>query len=156
MYDGSGRLARVAALLFALAGGCTSPDSQVPRAAEASGLRVEAARARLTPSRVGAVYLTLVNSTSKDDRLLTAGSTAAERTELHEVIAEGEVLRMHARPEGFMIPAGGSLELKPGGKHVMLYAVRTETAELDLTLHFERAGPVRLRVPVGGPGGEMP
>ena len=124
--------------------------------APASGTRVEKARARLTPARVGAVYLTLVNPTGQEDRLVSAESTAAARVELHEVIAQGELLQMHPRPEGFAVPAGGRVELAPGGKHLMLYAVQASSTSLPLTLHFEKAGAVHLSVPISTPGSDEP
>ena len=77
-------------------------------------MQVEHARARLTPAQVGAVYLTLVNGTERDDRLLAVTSTSAARIEMHEVVPKGEVLQMLPRPEGFAIPASGRVELKPG------------------------------------------
>ena len=119
-------------------------------------VRVEKARARLTPARVGAVYLTLVNTSGREDRLLSAESTTAGRVELHEVIAQGELLQMHPRPEGFVVPAKGRVELAPGGKHLMLYAVQASPASLPLTLHFEKAGTVHLTVPVSAPGADEP
>ena len=125
-------------------------------AAPPAGLRVEKARARLTPSRVGAVYLTLVNTTGREDRLLSAESTTAGRVELHEVIAQGEVLQMHPRPEGFVVPARGRVELEPGGKHLMLYAVQESATSLPLTLRFEKAGTVQLSVPVSALDAQEP
>ncbi|MFL5358273.1 SCO family protein [Archangium sp.] len=128
----------------------------VPASADVPGMRVEKALARLTPAKVGAVYLTLVNTDGREDRLVAAESSAAERVELHEVVAEGEVLRMLPRPEGFVIPAGGRVELAPGGKHLMLFSVRDSPASLVLTLRFERAGTVRLTVPASAPGADGP
>jgi protein SCO1/2 len=122
----------------------------------AAGVRVEKARARLTPARVGAVYLTLVNTSGREDRLVAAESTTAGKVELHEVIARGEVLQMHPRPEGFVVPAKGRVELAPGGKHLMLYALQDSPASLPLTLHFEKAGTVQLTVPVSAPGADEP
>lgn len=128
-----------------------SEDGEPP-----AGVRVEKARARLTPARVGAVYLTLVNTSGREDRLVGAESTTAGRVELHEVIAQGELLRMHPRPEGFVVPAGGRVELAPGGKHLMLYAVQSSPASVPLTLHFEKAGTVHLTVPVSALGADEP
>lgn len=125
-------------------------------ATAATGVRVERAHARLTPSHVGAVYLTLVNASSREDRLLSAESPLASRVELHEVLAQGDVLKMVPRPQGFVVPANGRTELKPGGKHLMLYAVRDAPSQLKLTLHFEKAGPVQLAIPVLPPGADAP
>jgi copper(I)-binding protein len=144
---GGGTHALRVMFLVAMISGCTSRDAEV-QPAPRPGMQVENARARLTPAQVGAVYLTLVNATGREDRLLSATSTSAARVELHEVVPNGEVLQMLPRPEGFAIPASGRVELKPGGKHLMLYSVRASSPDIDLTLHFERTGELRLRVPV--------
>ncbi|MBM7116953.1 SCO family protein [Archangium primigenium] len=119
-----------------------------------SSPRVERARALLTPSRVGAIYLTLVNGTAQEDRLVSAESPSAGSVELHEVTSEGELMRMNPRPEGFRLPARSRVELEPGGKHLMLYAVPTRASRLDVTLRFEKAGPVTVSVPVSEPGAD--
>lgn len=116
--------------------------------AETPSVQVEQAQARLTPAKVGAVYFTVVNAAARDDRLLSAESPAARQVELHEVVPEGEVLRMVPRPEGFVVPARGRVELRPGGKHLMLYAVQGPASSIELTLRFERAGELRLSIPV--------
>ncbi|MFP2905971.1 copper chaperone PCu(A)C [Pyxidicoccus sp. 3LFB2] len=143
----------MAALILALACGC-APSSEKASRASTPGVRVEGAWARLTPAQVGAVYLTLVNTAAQDDRLLGGESAAARRVELHEVIPRGEVLQMHPRPEGFLVPAEGSVELKPGSKHLMLYDVSAAPAHIDLTLRFERSPPMHLRVRVMAPDEE--
>jgi periplasmic copper chaperone A len=151
-----GRAQAVAVVLLTIITSGCSPRDVNEHPAPGPDMQVVRARARLTPAQVGAVYLTLVNATAQDDRLLSAESTAAASVELHEVIARGDVLQMRARPEGFAIPAGGRTELGPGGKHLMLYSVRASSADIDLTLHFARSGVVRVRVPVIGADEDVP
>ncbi|MDC0712293.1 copper chaperone PCu(A)C [Stigmatella sp. ncwal1] len=135
-------------LLVGLPGGGWIRDAaDLPRASDTS-VRVERARARVTPAQVGAVYLSLVNATARADRLLSAESSSAAKIELHEVVAREDVLSMVLHPEGFPIPAGGRVELAPGGKHLMLYNVRAPASGIDLLLRFEKTGPLRLHVPV--------
>jgi periplasmic copper chaperone A len=63
---------------------------------------------------------TLVNSTGEDITVTGGSSPVAGMVELHEVVmADGEMV-MQEKPGGFVIPAGGSLTLEPGGNHVML------------------------------------
>ncbi|SEU23513.1 copper chaperone PCu(A)C [Stigmatella erecta] len=139
----------LAALLWGvLPGGCGFWQGTEPAPRPEASVRVERARARVTPARVGAVYLSVVNGTAQADRLLSAESANAARVEFHEVVAQEDVLRMVARPEGFAIPAGGGVELVPGGKHLMLYNVQASGAGIDLLLRFEKTGPVRLNVPL--------
>jgi copper(I)-binding protein len=111
---------------------------------------VRSARLGPTPGSVAAVYLTLENTGERDERLLGVRSPA-ESSELHETVLDGDTARMEARPEGFVIPAGGTLELVPGGKHVMLVGLPGSLAvgdTLELVLQLESAGERTLLVPV--------
>ena len=67
----------------------------------------------------GAVYATIANTGKEADALVSASSDAAQTVELHEVKNEGGVMKM--RPvQKIAVPAGGKIEMKPGGYHVML------------------------------------
>jgi periplasmic copper chaperone A len=144
--DSAGSL--VALLLVVLPGGCGGREGTAPPRSSTPPVRVERARARVTPSQVGAVYLSLVNGTGHADRLVSAESTNAARVEFHEVVARQDVLSMVAHPEGFAVPAAGRVDLVPGGKHLMLYNVQASGAGIDLLLRFEKMGTVRLSVPL--------
>ena len=128
-----------------------------------AGLEVREPRAMLTPS-MGAVYFTVVNPGPRSDRLLRVETLAAGRAETHETVEENGVMRMKARPEGFEVPAGGTLELQPGGKHVMLVGPRAPSdggstgsgGGIGLTLHFEHAGAIEVQAAVTPMGGEHP
>ncbi len=56
---------------------------------------------------------------SSDVRLVGASSPAARVVEVHEMSTSDGVMRMRAI-EGLLLPAGKTVELKPGGHHVML------------------------------------
>jgi len=121
--------------------------------AAAGGLQITDVRARPVPMPGGntAIFLTITNAGSEAERLVNALSDAAEVVELHETVKEGDVMRMVHMPEGFEIPPGGSIELKPGGKHVMLMGVTAPMAvgdEVQVELVFEKSDPVTLTVPV--------
>lgn len=48
-------------------------------------------------------------------------------------------------------PAGGSVSLEPGGKHIMLINLKQELKpdeKISLTLNFEKAGPLTVEVEV--------
>jgi copper(I)-binding protein len=98
----------------------------------------------------GAVYVTLRNSGTAPDALVGASSEAAEVVELHETIRDGEVMRM--RPVGTLaLPVGATLEMKPGGLHVMLINLKRALRPGDkvpLTLTFEHGASLALEVPV--------
>ena len=141
--------------------GCGPPGDR------AAQLEIHEPRAMIT-SHMGAVYFTVVNPGSRSDRLLRVETGAARLAETHETVEENGVMRMVARPEGFEVPAGGTLELRPGGKHVMLVEPRAPAANdgggsggggIGLTLHFEHAGAIEVQaalssmgMPMGGTG----
>jgi len=130
----------------------------------AGQLTVEGAVARPAPLEGGngAAYLTILNGLDEDVQLQAASSAAAATVELHETVEESGVMRMVPHPEGFTVPAGGSLVLKPGGKHVMLLGVVQPLAAgdtIDLGLQFGNGTAITLTVPVTdimGMAGAMP
>lgn len=101
----------------------------------------------------GAAYLTIINKSSKADKLVGAKSTAASRVMIHETVDEDGVLKMrHAK--SFDIPASGKLVLKPGGRHLMLMGLAPEVkpgTKITLELQFQNAEPVKVTVPVLSP-----
>jgi len=130
---------------------------QATRPAHASArTQAKDASARVLPNGVGAAYLHLLNPSSEPDQLLSVASPWARAAELHEVVEEGDLLRMVPHPEGFRLPPRGSLVLAEGGKHVMLYGVTLPpgAAALPLTLHLRRAGTLELSVPLSTLAGE--
>jgi periplasmic copper chaperone A len=97
-------------------------------------------------------------------QLLGGASPVAGVIEVHEMKMEGDVMRMRAVP-ALDLPAGKTVELKPGGYHIMLMDLKgplLKDSTLPLTLLFRDArgvpGKLELRVPVGtaAPAGAMP
>ena len=109
-------------------------------------LEVTGPRAQVMPNGMGAVYLSVFNPGSRSERLVSVESAAVSVIETHESVDDDGVVRMVPRPEGFEIPAGGTLALEPGGKHIMLMGPQLEegATTIPLTLHFEHAGPVEI------------
>jgi copper(I)-binding protein len=98
----------------------------------------------------GAVFMRIVNRGTTADRLISAETERANKTELHTHIHDQGVMRM--RPvEGIDLPAGAAIELKPGGEHVMLLGVTKPLSPglgFPLTLTFARAGKVEVTVAI--------
>lgn len=126
----------------------------------AGDIAVVAAWARATPpgASTGAAYLTIENRGAVDDRLLSAATPAARAVMPHETVEAGGIARM--RPiETPAIPAGGRLEMTPGGMHLMLMDIAhplREGENIPLTLVFERAGSLIVEAPIGAMGGDTP
>ncbi len=110
----------------------------------------------------GAAFLVL-NNHGADDRLIGVEADISKAVELHTHVKDGDVYRMR-KVDAIPVPAHGTLELKPGGDHVMFIGLNApikEGATVPLTLVFEKAGKVKVDVPVQtagamAPGGAMP
>jgi copper(I)-binding protein len=160
----------VVLLMGALLAGCVAMESpsmdegadampvMVP---EPGKIMVVNAMSRPSPMAAGngAAYMVILNGLDTDVQLTSAATEVAAVTELHETVNDNGVMRMQPRPEGFTIPAGGSVELKPGGKHVMmidLVAPLEPGDEIELTLNFDNGDSMSFTVPVTEMSGEMP
>ena len=92
---------------------------------------------------------------SKDGAQLVSVSTpVAGIAEVHEMKMEGDVMKMRA-VSVLDLPAGKTVELKPGGYHVMLMDLKTtlkQDSTVPMTLVFKDAKGVQstlaLKVPV--------
>ena len=87
-------------------------------------LRVDDAYVRLaaTPKNPAAAYFMVVGGPSAD-RLMDVSSPVVIRTEMHESMTSGGMMSMKPIEGGVEIPAGGAVEFRPGGKHVMMFNV---------------------------------
>lgn len=98
-----------------------------------------------------AVYLTLVNGTGQEDELIGASSDAADAVEIHLSQSGADGVMQMIPQESVAIRAGGKLELKPGGYHIMLIGLKQELAaggSIAVILHFKNYGDLALTVPV--------
>ena len=116
-------------------------------------LRVEQIRSRPAPlaGGTGAAYMYVVNPTDTADQLMAVSSPVAKVGEIHETVNDDGVMRMVPQPDGFEIPPMSVLELKPGGKHIMLIDLDAPLEvgdEYELTLTFREAGEMTFTVPV--------
>jgi len=66
-----------------------------------------------------AAYMTVVNDGSRPVTVTGITGDCADRFQLHETVTEGSELSMHA-VHSLDVPAHGTLELRPGGDHVMV------------------------------------
>lgn len=111
------------------------------------------ARPSLGNGTVTAAYLTLGNSGSTGDVLKSVKTDQAQRVEIHETkMSDDGIMQMRELKDGLSIPAGGSVQLKPGGAHFMVMGLNEKLAmgdTLTLTLEFEKSGPMEISIPVG-------
>lgn len=85
-------------------------------------------------------------------------SPVAGKAEVHRTVKDGTTMKMV--PAGpIEIAAGGRIEMKPGGYHIMLMDLKQalkKGASLDLTLRFADGSEAKTTAPVLGPGAMGP
>jgi copper(I)-binding protein len=148
------RVAVVIIASVALLAAC-SPAAAPPSA----GISVTDAWARSSSATVSAAaaYATITNAGTTADALVSASSPAAATVEVHETVTMGSPAASSGGMMGMQpvarveIPAGGTLQLQPGSYHVMLIGLTRDLvtgATIDLTLTFEKAGPITVKAQV--------
>ncbi len=125
---------------------------------KAGGLKVDHPWSRATPggAKVGGGYLVIENTGTAADRLVSVSAPAiAGRTEIHEMAVTNGVMTMRPLDAGIAIPAGGKVEFKPGGYHVMFMELKqplTQGEGFKSSLTFEKAGTVEVEFKVEAVG----
>ena len=127
------------ALLTALLalGGCQAKQSYVDN----GYVRLAAVK-----GQPAAAYFTL-HGGPKDSTLLSVSTEYAIRSEMHESMTSNGMASM--KPiDHLALPAHGTLEFKPGGRHVMLYDVNPEIVPgRTMSLIFTFSDDTRLAYP---------
>lgn len=130
-----------------------APETAASGETKIGDLLIRSARSRETPTAggTGVGFMTISNDGSEDDRLVAITSDAAASVEIHQMsMADGQ-MQMRALSDGLAIPAGQTVELAPGGYHLMLIGlsqalVAGQTVKLEL--RFEKAGAVSVEMPI--------
>lgn len=87
----------------------------------------------------------------QDTRLVEAKSPVASVVQIHEMSMEGGLMKMSELEKGLVLPAGKTLEFKPGGYHIMLQGLQQQIKEGDivpLALTIESADKKRSTIEV--------
>jgi copper(I)-binding protein len=112
------------------------------------------ARATVPGQKATGAFMHLTSKSGA--RLVAASTPVAGVAEVHEMKLEEGVMRMRAVPGGLELPAGKTVELKPGGYHLMLMDLKQplqKDSTIALTLIFQDAKGAEtrteLKVPVG-------
>ncbi|MCC3860341.1 copper chaperone PCu(A)C [Pseudemcibacter aquimaris] len=111
----------------------------------------EWARPILIAGRPGGAFLTIKNNGADTDKLVGATSSISPRVEIHNHLMEDGVMKMRQVDGGIEIPAGGSVELKPGSYHIMMFETDNKYGPgdtIDLKLEFEKAGEIEKKVEI--------
>lgn len=108
-------------------------------------------RAMLPGQKVAGGFVTITNKGGAEDRLVSVSTPMAGRAEIHEMSIVDDVMTMRPLADGLPLPAGETVELKPGSYHLMFMAVEEPFKEggmVPVVLTFEKAGNVELMLPV--------
>lgn len=96
-------------------------------------------------------YLTISNTGETDDKLIGGSTSVAGVTEVHEMKMVDDVMKMRHMHYGLTIPAGETVELMPGGLHIMFMQLNesfTEGQPFKTSLEFAQAGTVVVDVQI--------
>ena len=100
--------------------------------------------------KITAAYLTIENRSGADISLQAAKSEVAQVVELHKMELTDGMMKMR-KVETIDIAAGGTVELKPGGYHLMVIGLKKELKEGDMisiTLQFSHDIRKTITIPV--------
>jgi copper(I)-binding protein len=136
----------VAALGLALS------SSLLAQSALVGPIKIEHAytRATMPGQQVAGGFMKIENKSGPADQLVSASSPIAGEVQLHEMSMEGSVMKMR-QVKDIAVPAGGSVELKPGGLHLMFINIKAPLAAgetVPVKLKFAKAGEVEVSMPV--------
>jgi hypothetical protein len=120
--------------------------------ATSKGVTVANAWARATPggATIGAAFLEIRTDKNTSDRLTGVSSPVAEKAEVHSSSMQNGIMKMR-RLDAIDFKPGETLVLKPMGDHIMLFNLKQPLKEgdtVDLTLTFEKAGPIAVKAGV--------
>jgi periplasmic copper chaperone A len=132
-----------------------------PAVTKAGDLAIATPWMRATPggAKVAGGYVRITNTGTTPDTLIAASIPQAARGEIHAMSMEGGVMRMAPVEGGLTIKPGETVELKPGGLHLMFQDLTSgpkagESVQGSLT--FARAGTVPVTFSVAPIGAQAP
>lgn len=120
---------------------------------KAGPLKIGHPWSRATPAgaKVGGGYLSIENTGTAADRLVSVSVPFAARSEIHEMAVKDGIMTMRPMDAGVELPAGTKVEFKPGGYHIMFMELKQQLKQGEMmkgTLTFEKAGAVDVEFKV--------
>lgn len=119
-------------------------------------------RAPIGSQAVAAGYCDIANRTGREAVVTgfeVAAGASVRRIEMHETretpTAQGVVARMRPMAQ-LTIPAGRTLSLRPGGKHLMLFGMDGRMQAVDVRAAFADGSAQTVRFRVRPPGAPPP
>ena len=141
------RTAAAAAMLVAVATAVATP------AQAQANVSVKDAWVRATVPQQKATGAFMQLQAARDSKFVSASSPLTPTVEVHEMAMQGDVMRMR-QVQSVDLPAGKTVELKPGGYHIMMMNLKAQVKEGDtvpFTLVFEGKDGKREQVEIQAP-----
>jgi periplasmic copper chaperone A len=98
-----------------------------------------------------AAYGMIANNGDADVTLVGGTVSIDAMVEIHETLmGDDGAMQMQEREEGFVIPAGGSFVLEPGGPHIMMLDIDPAdfVGDIDVTMIFDDGTELTVTAPV--------
>lgn len=137
------------------ASGEATPSATSSTTAPAEGLSATEAWVKATEGAamtdMTGAFMTVLNDSDADVKLVSATSPGVPKVEIHEVVVLDGKNVMQPKSGGIAVPAGGFATLMPGGDHVMLMGLTTPLKvgdEVAITLTFDNGETVDVQAPV--------
>jgi copper(I)-binding protein len=108
-------------------------------------------RATAPGAQIAGGYLTVTNTGTEADRLVSVTVPFAAKAEIHESTVQDGVAKMRPLADGVAIAAGAKVDIAPGGVHLMFVGLKQplkQGQKVDGTLTFEKAGTVNVQFAV--------
>ena len=108
---------------------------------------------RTTPpmAAVAGGFMTVTNNGTEGDTFLGGSAGFVEAVEIHEMSMADGIMKMRRLENGLQIAPNETVELKPGGYHLMLIKPSEPMKEGDkhkITLSFKQAGDIEVELEV--------
>lgn len=109
------------------------------------------ARASIPSSPNSAAYFEIANSSEQEFVLVSASTTVANNVELHNSFVDEKGISRMTTIDRVVVPAGSTIEFKPGGMHVMLFNLKkplNQGDKFNLKLIIENSDPIDVECEV--------
>ena len=133
------------AVLGVLLVACSAAPAATPTPAPA--ISIEGAYGHTSPSMptAGGLFMVIKNAGTASDKLVSGKSDACGSVEIHQMVMKSDgTMGMNLVTVPLDVPAGGQLELKEGGYHIMCIQMKPDQfkvgSQISLTLMFQKSG----------------
>jgi periplasmic copper chaperone A len=128
---------------------------------KAGAIDIDSPWSRAMPkgASTAAGYMTIKNTGTTPDRLVSASTPVAGKIEIHQMTMDNGIMKMRPVADGLEIKPGATVELKPSSIHLMIMNVKQPIQKgkpFPATLTFEKAGTVDVEFSVEGIGATSP